>query len=191
MRFARLLALLTILTATASASLITFTVDAFIDGRSLLIFQGDTLQWHNLTYNAPGIPSNPNEDYPTIITSTLNSVVQINAVSWYPDWPGGTSSDVYSSTFTGLNPDMPGAEIVSVGIAPLQARYILGILQSPNAGNGYTLILDFNDDAPGGGAWYGALVSIETADAGVPEPTSIVLAGAGLALLYWWRRREA
>jgi hypothetical protein len=173
---------------TASAGVITFEVQAFVDGRSLLIFQGDTLQWHNLTWTAPGIPGSDN--YPTTISSTLNAAVHMNAVNWYPSWPGGSFGDQWSSVLTGMDPDMPGAEALSVNLTVLQARDALSILTLPSSGNGYQLILDFDDDTSGGAAWYGARVTIETTDASIPEPASVALAGAGLALLLWWRKRR-
>lgn len=85
---------------------------------------------------------------------------------------------------------MPGAEALSLNLTVLQARDALSILTLPSSGNGYQLILDFNDDTSGSAAWYRARVTIETADASIPEPASVALAGAGLVLLLWRRKRR-
>lgn len=89
-----LVAWLIALSGVAAAATITIDIQAFIDGRSLLIFQGDTMQWHNLDYNAPG---RWDGNRPTIFDTALNGVPQWTDYNWYPDWPGGAYGDVWSS----------------------------------------------------------------------------------------------
>jgi hypothetical protein len=64
---------------------ITIDIQAFIDGRDQLIIQGNTLQWDHIDYAAVGRYLGANE--PTIITTTLNGVTQLNQTDWYPTWP--------------------------------------------------------------------------------------------------------
>ncbi len=71
----------------------------------------------------------------------------------------------------------------------MQARRSLTIYQMPGAGNGYTLILDFDDEAAGGSAWYQGIVAVTTSDPeAIPEPGTLFLAGAGALFVFLFRR---
>lgn len=125
----------------AYAQSATIRVEAYIDGRSQLVLSGSTAQWQHFDYGAPGY----DDDLPT----------RINGRSWYPQWSGDPRdcNGCYSSTFDGVSPAISAVD-QTVTFNAIQARENLSILQQPSAGNGYTLILDFNDNNTGGGAWY-------------------------------------
>lgn len=170
------------LAAPAAAGTITYDVQAYIDGRSLLIFSGNTLQWHNLSFTVPG--KHEGNNFPSIISSALNGSAVMSGVEWFPVWPGGEAGEQFSSLFAMLDPALPGAAVTGVHLTALQARESLSIYQLPDSGNGYTLIVDFNDNATGGSAWYRGLLTVTTSDAApVPEPGTLLLAGAGLLLM--------
>jgi hypothetical protein len=139
---------------------ITIDVQAFIDGRDLLVIQGNTLQWDHLDYSAVGLWNGSN--YPTTITTYVDGVQQ-NQYSWTPDWPAslstGQSGTGDSSIFTGLTPALPSSDM-SVSLDTISARDSLTIYQLPTASNNQTLILDFNDDPSSGATWYDARITI-------------------------------
>jgi hypothetical protein len=172
-----------------SAGTATYDIQAYIDGRDLLYIQGDTLQWHHLDYAAVGRWGGGNE--PTIISSSLDGTPVMTDVDWYPTWPAPPPDEIrypaWSSTFTGLDPAFPGAGISSVTLTPIVARYSLSIYQQPTMANGYTLVLDFNDDPIPGPAWYEGLVTVTT----VPDGgMSLLFLGLSLSGLAWLRRRS-
>jgi hypothetical protein len=166
-----------------TAATLTIDVQAQIDGMSLLVFQGDTVQWHNLTWGAPSGP--------TIFTTTLDGVTQWTDYEWDPVWAWPYSWDLWSSALSPFVPALPNGDM-TVELEVIQARDdgFLTISQYPEAANGYTLILNFDDGLPGGNAWYRGLLTIQYEDSGIPEPSTFLLAGlaqlGGLALL---RRR--
>ena len=120
-------------------------VQAWVDGRSQLILQGDTARWHHFDFAAPG-------------REFANEPTTIDGVDWFPTWPDvpdvqNRDCNCDSDTFTGVNPPVPQAAAV-VSLIPVQARGPMSIVQSPTSGNEYTLIVQFNDNAPPGAAWY-------------------------------------
>ncbi len=165
-------------------------MQAYIDGRSLLIFSGSSLQWQNLAWTVPG--KHEGNDFPTIIGSSVNGSTVVE--QWFPVWPDGETGVQYSEAFAlfALIPPAfayPGPSITGVSLTVSQARESLTIYQMPGPGNGYTLVLDFNDSGTGGSAWYRGSVTITTSDpASIPEPGTLLLAGAGVALLGLCRR---
>ena len=134
-----LAALSTVLCAYAQAA--TIRVEAYIDGRSQLVLTGGTAQWRHFDYGAPGYDDN----LPT----------RINSSSWYPQWSGDPRdcNGCYSNTFNGVSPAISAVD-QAVSVNAIQVRESLSIVQQPAAGNGYTVILEFNDNVTGGGAWY-------------------------------------
>ena len=145
-------------TATGNG-VITLDVSAYIDGRDELIIQGNTLQWDHFDFAAPGRLDGVN--YPTIITTTLNGVTQMNGADWIPTWPFPPPDPIrfptLSSVFTGLTPTIPGTTDVSLNV--IQARESMSIAQLPSASNNYTTLLEFNDDIEPGAAWYEGLLT--------------------------------
>jgi hypothetical protein len=124
----------------------TIRVEALIDGRSHLILRGNTAQWYHLDYAAPGRHSFQNE--PTII----------NGVEWFPEWPDIPNPEnrncyCYSDIYDCIVPPLPFAE-VPITLRLIQSRHETTIIQFPNSGNDYTLIIEFNDNYPSGSDWY-------------------------------------
>jgi len=119
-------------------------VKAYIDGRSRLVVHGTKLHWHHLDWAAPGRHGGHN--YPTYI----------NGQAWYPQWPGYggevRNCNCNSTSYSNF-PTLP-YRIQTVTIQRYAVRYQANIIQQPKASNGYTLIVDFNDDPPGGPIWY-------------------------------------
>ena len=148
-RFAVLLVLVLLVWAssTALAGTCTMRISAWIDGRSQLILKGNTAQWHHFDANAPGREGGVTE--PTII----------NGINWFPVWPGdpgdpnNNSCDCDSDLFNGVRPPLPD-EDMTVVLREIAVREEVSIIQQPSAGNDYTLIIEFNDNEPGGADWY-------------------------------------
>lgn len=121
-----------------------------------------------------------NPQYPsTLISTTLNGTPVLNSVAWMPSWPDGTASGAYSSVFTGLLPSIPGA-VLDVTLTPEMARDAMSLVQLPSAVNGYTTIIEFNDDVSGSDDVYQARLTFTTA---VPEPETTALALVGIGVV--------
>jgi hypothetical protein len=159
-----------------SASTVTVDILAQIDGRDQMIIQGNTLQWHHFDYDLPG---KWNADYPTYVSTKLDGTTVLNNTAWYPTWSGYPYSDV----FTGLTPTVPAT--TNVTLTPVQARSSLTMVQMPDAGNGYTTVIQFDDNGPGGAAWYEAKLDYQT----VPEPSILLCLGSGLICLVRIRKK--
>jgi hypothetical protein len=136
-----MVALLTVLPSFVQAA--TIKVEAFIDGRSQLILRGNTAQWQHFDYSAPGVPESDN--YPTII----------NSANWTPSWTGNPNNcdGCFSNIFSGVCPGLSASE-QTVNLNVIQARDSVSIVQQPSLINNYTLIVEFDDNGPGGAAWY-------------------------------------
>jgi hypothetical protein len=166
-----ILALLIGAVAQARSDTITLDVTADIDGRDDLIIVGDTLQWQHFDFTPVGLH---NPDYPsTILTTTLNGVTELNSYAWTPTWPNGTGSGAMSSVFSGLSPSVP-LQDMTVTLDVEQARDSLTLVQLPSATNGFTTVLEFNDDGFGGDALYEGQLTFTFA--AVPEPSGLLLA---------------
>lgn len=165
----------------AKATLVTIDIEAMIDGRDLLIIRDNTLRWHHLDYAAVGRWGQYNE--PTIISTEVDGVLQMDRVQWIPQWPEEPPADIhyeaFSSLFTGLVPSLPPADMAtSVTWTPIQARGTTSMKTIPTGANGYTLIIEFYD-GPGACAWYTGQISIEV----IPEPATLLLFGLGAVML--------
>jgi hypothetical protein len=90
-------------------------------------------------------------------------------VDWIPEWPAPPPDDIryeaFSSIYSPLSPAMPQSEM-SVALDSLEARGAITLVQSPTAANGYTTVLEFNDDWWGSHATYRARLTYSV----VPEP---------------------
>lgn len=161
------------------ASAYPYIFRAYVDGESDLMISENTVQWHNLQWDVPGITSEDGENYtnhPTTITTADMDV------DWYPEW-SGTSGDQFSKVFSGLNLPFP-TDGGPVALTVTEQRVDdpanpsgVYISQIPDPNNSYTLIVKFDDAAPAGAAWY--TIELETASA-VPVPGSIWLLGSGI-----------
>jgi hypothetical protein len=187
-RFAVLLVL--VLLAWTSSDAVADTcpirISAWIDGRSQLILKGNTAQWHHLEANAPGREGGVTE--PTII----------NGVDWFPVWPGDPgdplnhSCNCFSDVFDGVNPPLPSQDMTVV-LREIQVRQEVSVIQQPSAANDYTLIIEFNDNQPGGAAWYTVEFDVPGTCSGIPTLNQwgmIILSLLVAASALWLIRRR-
>jgi len=121
-------------------------VQALVDGRSQLVLQGDTAQWHHFDFAAPGR------------LGFGNAPTTIDGIDWYPQWPDIPDAEnrechCFSDVFTGVNPPLPQTDVV-VSLISVRARGSVSIVQPPNAQNGSTLIVEFDDNPQPGAVWY-------------------------------------
>ncbi|MGZ6546085.1 MAG: hypothetical protein ACXVEI_12290 [Actinomycetota bacterium] len=121
-------------------------IQALVDGRSQLILQGDTAQWHHFDFAAPGRELFANE--PTIV----------NGTDWFPQWPDVPNAEnrdcnCFSDVLTGVDPPVPQTDL-TVTLTLVEARGPVSIVQAPSSGNGYTLVVQFDDNAFGGAVPY-------------------------------------
>ncbi|MGC9334580.1 MAG: Ig-like domain-containing protein [Anaerolineae bacterium] len=129
----------------------TLTVRAFIDGRSQLVVRGDRVYWHHLNFAAPGRWQDPDTQ------RVYDEPTYLNAVAWYPLWPDQPDREnrdcgCHSSPINGIPPLAQQDQAATLSIE--QARGPVTIIQQPEAGNDYTLIVEFEDGGPGGADWY-------------------------------------
>jgi hypothetical protein len=173
------------------ASAYTYTFRAFIDGESDLIIQDNTVQWHNLQWDAPGRTTDDfgtEHNDPTTITT-----FDMGSFNWYPSWDEGTYGDVFSNIFIGLNHPLPaGPQTIDLMVTEQrppddpEGQGIVSIHQYPLSSNNYTLIVKFDDAEPPGAAWYTVQLEVNP----VPLPGSILLLGSGLLGLLALRGRR-
>ena len=149
----RVMALLLVACWCYPAAAYTLEVRAWVDGVSQLIIQGKNVQWHNLKSNVPGYEEQDPPGLPTYLQSRT-----MGEVAWSPAWSKGTNGEQWSKKFTKLKPILPVVEqTVSLTWSVDRTRdgfHEVRILQQPTASNKYTLIVEFDDDAPGSAAWY-------------------------------------
>jgi len=151
----------------------TLNVRAYIDGRSHLIVRGEEIYWHHYDFAAPGRHSDaPGGNVPTYL----------NEAPWYPTWPGDPPDhdpadpidnevrdcDCRTLDAYAIAPPLP-LETAMVAVSPIHARGPVTVIQQPNALNDYTLIVEFNDNAPSGAAWYNVTLAYYDA---VYQPTN-------------------
>lgn len=132
-------------------------VQAQIDGRDLLILKGNTMQWHHLDFAAVGRERGGNA--PTLIGGLLSS--NDTAILWLPVWPLPPPDEIrfeaLSSVLQGIRPSIPADDLV------WKAEKIFGrgevkIVEQPTSANGFTLIVEFDDNAFGGSTFYGVVL---------------------------------
>jgi hypothetical protein len=126
-------------------------IEALIDGRSQLILSENTAQWHHLDFAAPG--RHEFRDEPTVI----------NGVDWFPVWPDipneeNRDCDCFSDVFEEVDPPLPFAE-TNIVLKTIRSRNVTKIIQYPTNENDFELIIEFDDNAPGGSDDY--IVEIE------------------------------
>ncbi|MAE20389.1 hypothetical protein CMK12_15910 [Candidatus Poribacteria bacterium] len=138
-----------------SQTTMTVEIKAHIDGKDILIIDDNTLRWHHLEYAAVGRHDGDNK--PTIISTALNSVAQMNSVGWTPTWstppPDNIRQEEFSSIYSGLSPSLPNQDM-TVSLDKIQVRENASISQQPNSGNGYQIKVTFDDKGAGGSADY-------------------------------------
>jgi hypothetical protein len=158
-----------------------YDVDAWIDTTDYLYIQGTTFQWEHKTSGSPaGTHGGPE---PTVITTYLNGMMEMNGYDWNQTWPDPLPSDAFSSVLASLNPELPLTGTLIGTVSNISGRGTPSIYQEPSAANGDTLIVQFSDGADGA-AYLDAQITV------VPEPASIGLIGLGAVCLLGARPRR-
>ena len=133
-----------------AAKEIKYTIQAHVGGRSRLIIQGSSLQWHHLVGPAPGLGRQlwnfgSAAMSPTIVDSNLGPNIPWVPDNWQPTVLGnGTHAESFSPRLESLTPVLPPEERQWI----LRKKWGDGrvrIVQQPINGNSYTLILEFDD----------------------------------------------
>jgi hypothetical protein len=182
-RLQRIIATCVFLAAARSAAAATavYDVNAWIDTTDYLIVHGSTMQWEHKTGGSPaGTHLGPQ---PTVISSTLDGISKMSAVSWNQIWPSPLPGDAFSSTFTPLTPALVNSGDSAASVIKLSGRGTPTIFQQPASSNDYTLIVQFTDGS-NGADFLRAQITV------APEPNSFGLMGA-VAMYLLHRRRFA
>jgi hypothetical protein len=129
----------------------TLTVRAFVDGRSQLVVREERVYWHHLDFAAPGRWLDPDTQ------RAYDEPTYLNGAAWYPAWPDQLDREnrdcgCDSSAISGVPALARQDRVAALSIE--QARGLVTIIQQPEAGNDYTLIVEFDDGGPGGADWY-------------------------------------
>ena len=137
----------------------TVRAEAFIDSRSRLNFQNETVWWHHLSAAAPGRQSSSNQ--PTLL----------NEVLWYPAWPDvpnreNRDCNCTSSTTDEFEAHPPAASLL-VRTRHINGRGSLRLIQLPGPENAFRSIIEMNDGA-GGAAWLEGLVDFVPSQQVIP-----------------------
>jgi hypothetical protein len=127
------------------------TVQALIDGRSQLVVREDSVYWHHLDFAAPGRWLDPETQ------TAHDEPTYLNGGAWYPLWPDQPDREnrdcgCDSSSAGGNPPLAQQSQTAEVSIE--QGRGQVAIVQQPEAGNDFTLIVEFDDNPQGGAYWY-------------------------------------
>ncbi|HEV8113123.1 MAG TPA: hypothetical protein VGR31_10135 [Planctomycetota bacterium] len=126
-------------------------IRAWIDGRSRLILDDNTATWQHFDFAAPG-RLGCNVGLP--VESTF-----LDGVAWDPIWPDVPDCEnrfcggCFSSTFSDLQTSLPNSDFTPV-LVLIQSRNSSSIVEYPSAANGYRVVIEFDDDPPGGADWY-------------------------------------
>jgi hypothetical protein len=177
--------LLGLLAAPPLASAYTYSFTAWIDDRSDLIIQANTVQWHNITGFIPG---GTIEFYPTTI-----STPDFGPYDWYPNFGGASYGEAYSDKFTGLTLPLASVDQTSssVTLTYTGRNSVSGasIMQYPNSSNSYALIVEIYDPDLSFG-WY--TVNVTALPGAVPLPGTLAMTASGLMALggLAWRCRR-
>lgn len=112
------------------------TIRAEIDGRSELRIQGQSIWWHHLEFEAPGMWG---DDQPTFL----------NGEEWWPLWPLDELAFCNcDSTKEALLSEPLKSDGATISLSSIMGRGSVQIVQQPSAGNGFTARIEFNDPLP-------------------------------------------
>lgn len=125
----------------------TLKVRAFVDGRSQLIIQGNTIYWHHFDFEAPGRWRFGGGSKPTYLNQSV----------WEPTWP-----DIPDSTNEFCDCDSSSyycfpylaSKKQSVLLQVVEGRGSVHIVQQPDTDNDFTLIIELDDNPLEGADWY-------------------------------------
>jgi hypothetical protein len=145
------------------------TVRALIDGRSQLVVRGGSVYWHHLDFAAPGRWQDPETQ------RAYDEPTYLNGAAWYPTWPDQPDREnrdcgCNSSSIAGIAALARQDQTASLSVE--QARGPVTIIQQPEAGNDYTLIVEFDDGGPGGADWYEVTLRYVTSGAAGSIPVA-------------------
>jgi hypothetical protein len=172
------------------ADILNYSVTGNIDTSDFLIITGDTLQWHHAGTGGAAVGRHSGNNFPTVITTSVNGSPDMLDTDWTPTWPDPVPAEIrfnaVSSIFDTLSPALPAADNLSIRVAVAGGRGSVSINQLPTAANDYTLIVEFKDGF-NGSANLNAIIQITT----TPEPASLTLLTAGSLLLLRRRRPPA
>ena len=161
-------------TTVSNAAAATLEIQAFIDGRDQLLIRSNTLQWLHYDWAAVGRWNGNNE--PTLISTVVGSQTMMSNVAWVPTWPEPPPAEIRypanSSVFTELTPPLPADKDQPITLNPITARGSVSMVEYPTASNGFALLVEFNDDALGGAAWYDVSLSFGRAPTVECQPSS-------------------
>lgn len=126
---------------------VVLNIRAYIDGRTQLIIQGNTVYWHHFEFDAPGRQEYEPEDKPTYL----------NQEEWYPTWPdipdrSNDFCDCASSIYQGV-PYLAERE-QRVWLDVVAGRERVAVVQQPTSENNFTMILEVDDRYSDGADWY-------------------------------------
>jgi hypothetical protein len=136
------------------------TVTGLIDGRDLFYITPTTLHWHHLDFAVVGRYGGAN--FPTGLLMDKRAP-NTQYLSWIPDWPCKEwecrNEEVDSSIFQLDFPLTPHYQLTGLKVIQAPPGGSITVYQYPSADNGYTTIIDFNDDPLGGPHWYRVLLT--------------------------------
>lgn len=105
-----------------------------IDGRSRLTISTSQIIWDHLSYGRPGTMGG---SFPTLL----------NGYGWMPNWPATPNGS------PGLSSPLTDVSIKfstnGVSLSQQAGRTAVTIVQQPSADNAFTLVVEFDDSAPG------------------------------------------
>src|SRR4051812_8726084 len=95
----------------ASADVLVYDVTGHIDTSDFLLIQGSTFQWHHTDTGGAAVGRHSGNNFPTVVSSTLNGVTQMPITNWTPTWPQPVPNDIrfdaFSSVLNGVTPALP------------------------------------------------------------------------------------
>jgi hypothetical protein len=175
-----------LLTSFSYADVITYDVTGYIDTSDYLFITGSTLQWYHNDTGGAAVGRHAGNNFPTVISSTLNGSPQLVNFDWIPTWPRAVPDEIrfeaYSSTLNSLTPALPAVDGLNVQLAVISGRGSISLTELPVADDNYTLVVQFKDGF-NGSANLDALITVTT----TPEPASLTLLASAPLLL---RRRK-
>lgn len=150
------------------------TITAFVDGRDLFYMTPKKLHWHHLDYEVVGRYGGRN--WPTGLLMDRQAP-NTQYLSWIPDWPCHNWScegeQVDSSKFA-LDFPLPSRyQLVDLKVLQAPDGGSVTVYQYPSADNGYTAIIDFNDDPLGGPHFYQVQLTFAEGQFGGLDPLAI------------------
>jgi hypothetical protein len=168
-------------------------VTAWIDGSDWFEITGNTWRWQHDTWNVPEQEGMLVDPGPPEVVNPGPFPTVVNGQSFNSTWLNGKDQYDYSeyNTVTGLLPiEIKFGSNVQIYLEILGGRESTTLEQAPDAGHSYTTRVFLDDIEPSGAAWYHfKIYGMNPDQCSVPEPSTIVLLGAGITGLGLLRRR--